>query len=128
MDNAGLDHGPFPDGVDRVRQAFEPVADADADILHAPVLDLSQHGEPELGAFPALARPQPEDVPLTAGAHPDRDIDRAVRDLPVADLDVNRVNEHHRVPPASGRFCHSTISAMTFSVIREIVSFETLAP
>ena len=38
--------------------AFEPVADGDAHVLDAAVLQLGQHLQPELGALAAVAGPQ----------------------------------------------------------------------
>jgi hypothetical protein len=46
--------------------------------------------------------PQPEDVAFAVDADADRDVDRPVRDLPVARLDVDRVDEHHRIDPVQG--------------------------
>lgn len=56
----------------------------------------------ELRAFPAVAGPQPQDVAFTVDGHPDRDVDRSVGDLTVADLDVDGVDEHHRIHPIEG--------------------------
>src|SRR5690606_23495480 len=56
----------------------------------------------ELRAFPAVAGPQPQDVAFTVDGHPDRDVDRSVGDLTVADLDVDGVDEHHRIHPTEG--------------------------
>jgi hypothetical protein len=77
----------------------QSVADGDAHVFDAAVLDLGQHREPELRALPAIAGPQPEDVALTAAGDSDRHVDRAVHDLPVADLDHDGVDEHHRIDP-----------------------------
>ena len=52
--------------------------------------------------FAAVSGPQPEDVAFAVDADADRDVDRPVRDLPVTDLDVDRVDEHHRVDPVQG--------------------------
>jgi hypothetical protein len=82
------------------------------------------HLEPELRAFPVAVFPGPQaqDVPHAVARHGQGDADRPVGDLPVADLDVDRVDEHDRVDRAvsSGRFCHSVIFSMTASVIVEI--------
>ena len=78
-------------------RAFEAVADRDADVLDAAVLQLGQHLQPELGAFAAVTGPQPEDVAFPAHGDPDDHIDRLVADLPVADLDHDRVDEDHRI-------------------------------
>ena len=52
MQDADLDHCQGPGGVGRFRQALEAVADSDAHVLHAPVLDFSQYREPELRSSP----------------------------------------------------------------------------
>ena len=88
MHDAGLDDSELPDRGDGLGKALEPVADRDADVLDTAVLDFGQHREPELRPFAAVPGPQPEDVPFAIDADADRDVDRPVRDLPVADLDV----------------------------------------
>jgi hypothetical protein len=44
-----------------------------------------------------LAGPQPEHVTSAVDGDAERDVDRPVGDVAVADLDVDRVDEHHRV-------------------------------
>ena len=66
------------------------------------VLDLRQHRKPEFRSFAAVPGPEPEDVAFAVHADTDGDVDRPVRDLPVADFDVDRVDEHHRVDTAPG--------------------------
>jgi hypothetical protein len=61
--------------------------------------DLGEHRKPELRALAAVAGPQPEDVAFTVAGHPDRDIHRPVGDLPVTDLDHDRVDEDDGVNP-----------------------------
>jgi hypothetical protein len=68
--------GALPHGVDGLRQALEPVADRDAHVFHAPVLDLGQHGEPELRPFSAVPGPQPEDVAFAVDADADASVGR----------------------------------------------------
>ena len=85
--DARLDHRELPHGVDGLGQAFEAVADRDADVLDTAVLDFSQHREPELRPFAAVPGPQTEDVAFAVDAGSDRDVDRPVRDLPVPDQD-----------------------------------------
>ena len=55
--------------------------------------------EPELGALAVavLPGPQPQDVPLPVHGHAQRQVDRPVGDLALADLHLDRVHEHHRV-------------------------------
>jgi hypothetical protein len=79
--DAGLDNRQGPDRGDRLGQALEPVADRDADFLHAAVLYLGQHREPELCPFVAIPGPEPEDVAFTVDADADSDVDRPVGDL-----------------------------------------------
>jgi hypothetical protein len=52
--------------------------------------------QPVLGALTAIACPQPEDVAVALAGDRQRDIDGSVGDLPVADLDVDRVDEERR--------------------------------
>ena len=78
--------GELPDGVDRVGQAFQAVADGDAHIGHAAVLQLGEHLQPKLGTLIAVAGPQAQDVAFPVHGDPDHHIDRLVADLPVADL------------------------------------------
>jgi hypothetical protein len=49
-----------------------------------------------------LAGPQPEDVAGALHRHRQRDVDRAVRDIAVADLHVYGVDEDHRVHRIQG--------------------------
>src|SRR3954452_9380639 len=51
----------------------------------------------ELRALPTGAGPQPQDVLLSGQGDPDRGVDRPVGDLPVTDLDHDRVDEDRRV-------------------------------
>lgn len=97
MDAAGLHDGLRPDGVDRVGQALEAVADHDAGVGDAAVLQLGQHPQPVLGALGAVAGPHPQDLPLSLDRDGEGEVDRAVGDLAVADLHMDRVDEDHRV-------------------------------
>lgn len=60
------------------------IADGDSHVDHAAVLT-------------SVASPQPEDVAFTGHRHADHDVDRTVGDLPVTDLDVQGVDEDHRI-------------------------------
>jgi hypothetical protein len=51
-----------PHRGDRFRESLEAVADHDARVGQAAVLDLGEHVQPVLGAFAALADPDAEDV------------------------------------------------------------------
>ena len=57
---------------------------------------MAKDREPELRSFAAVAGPQPEEVALALDGDPDDHIDRPADDLPVADLDHDRVDEDHR--------------------------------
>src|SRR3954453_12852488 len=78
-------------------QSLQPVTDQDAHIAGAAVLYLGEHRQPELGALPTVARPQPQDVAFPGAGDPDRDVDRPVGDLTITDLDEDRIDEHHRI-------------------------------
>lgn len=102
MQHAGLDDRLGPDGVDGVLQALEAVADADQDVVDATVFQLGEDLMGELRALAAVADPEPEDLALAGDGDTDRGGDRAVGDLPVADLDVDRVDEDDRVDAIQG--------------------------
>ena len=129
VDDAGLHDGLRPHVADHLGQSLEAVADQEERVLDAAVAEVGQHAHPELRALTAGAGPQPEDVLLPGQGDPDRGIDRPVRDLAVADLDHDRVDEDRGVDlaPAAGP-ARSAISSTTLSVIRETVSFDTEAP
>ncbi len=102
MQDTGLGDGLPPRGLDRVGQARQAVADHDAHVLGAAVLDLGQHLQPVLGALTTGADPHPQHIALTGEVDPDRDVDRPVGHLPVADLHVDRVDEDHRIDGVEG--------------------------
>ena len=98
MHHAGLHGGLGPGRHDGVREPFEAVAAGDQHILHAAVLQLGQHPQPDLGAFPTgRADPHPEHVafPVDADAH--CHVDRTVGDLAVADPHEDGVDQQDRV-------------------------------
>ncbi len=66
MQHAGLHPGQEPGGLDRLGEAFQPVADHHADVFDAAVADLGQHLQPGLGALPTPGRSDPDvqDVPF----------------------------------------------------------------
>src|SRR4051812_26381236 len=101
VDDALLHHRVLPDGGDhggdRVGEVFQPVADGDADVLDAAVLQLSQHLEPELRTLATVAGPQAEDVAFPTHGDPDDDVDRLVPDLTITDFDHNCVDEDDRI-------------------------------
>src|SRR3954471_10806901 len=136
MDDAGLGDRLRPDRADWVREPAQPVADDHEHVVHASVLDLGEDVQPVLRALadlPAghrggLPGPQPEDVAAALAGHGERDVDRSVGDLPVADLHVDRVDEYHRIDRVQRRFCHSAMPSTTLSVIVEMVWRDTSAP
>ena len=99
MDNAGLHDRLLPHGAHRVGQALQPVADQHAHVPHAAVLDLGQDPQPVLRslAVAVLPGPQAQHVPLAVHGDAQRQVDGPVRDLALADLHVNSVDEDHRV-------------------------------
>jgi hypothetical protein len=76
----------LPRCVGRVREALEPIADHDADILDTAVLDLGEHPEPELRTLAAVTSLDAEDVAFLGHGDTNSDIERLVAHLPVADL------------------------------------------
>jgi hypothetical protein len=100
--DAGLHDRGRPDLCYRVGQPGKPVADEDATVACAAVFDLGQHVQPIFGAFSALAYPQTEDVAFAIHRDRQHNIDRPVGDLPVADLDPDRVDEDDWVDRVQG--------------------------
>ena len=83
-----------------VRQPLQAVADDEEHIDHAAVLDVGQHTHPELRRLArTVAGPQPEHVPVPVQVDPDRGVERLVADLPVTNLDHDRVDEDRRIDP-----------------------------
>ena len=78
-----------PHRADGLGQAFEPVADEHQHVIDAAVLDLGQDLQPVLGALPAVAGPQAEDVAVAVDGDGQGHVDRPVGDLPVTHLDVD---------------------------------------
>jgi hypothetical protein len=98
VDDAGLHDRLREHRVHGVRQALEPVAHDEEHVSHAAVLQVGEHVHPELRALPAaLSGPQAEHVAAPAQIYADRGVERLVADLPVTDLDVDRVDEHRGV-------------------------------
>jgi hypothetical protein len=87
----------WPDIADHLGQTLQPVADDEEHVPHAAVTQIGEHAHPELRTLAAGAGPQPEDVALAVEADPDRGVDRPVGDLPIADLDHDRIDEDRRV-------------------------------
>ena len=102
MHHAGLHDGQRPYRVHRVGQAFEPVADQEEHIVHAPVLQLGEHRQPIACALRGGRRPDAQHVAAALQIHANGHVERAVGDLPVAHLDDGRVDEHGRVHTIQG--------------------------
>ena len=98
--DAGLHDRLPPHRVHRLGQPLEAVAHHHQDVVDAAVLELGEDLQPVLGAFPAVSCPQAEDVPVALRRDGKGDVDGSVGDLAVSDLDVDRVDEHHRVDRA----------------------------
>lgn len=128
MDEAGLYRRQLPGGRDRLREAFQPVTDDDADVFDTTVLDLSEHSEPVFGALAAVAGPDTEDAPFPGSGDTDSNVERPVRNLPITDFHDDGVNEHHWIDAIQGPVGPLAISSMILSVILLIVSFDTRAP
>ena len=97
MDNARLHCRQRPHVADNVGQSFKAVADQEERVGDATVLHVGQDTHPELRALTTSAGPEAQDVLLPGQSDTDRGIDRPVRDLTIADLDHDRVNEDRRV-------------------------------
>ena len=102
MHHAGLHDGQRPYRAHRVGQAFEPVADQEEHIVHAPVLQLGEHRRPIARALRGGRRPDAQHVAAALQIHANGHVERAVGDLPVAHLDDGRVDEHGRVHTIQG--------------------------
>jgi len=80
----------FPD-------ALQAVGDGDQDVVDAARLQVVEDLQPELRALGVLD-PDAEDLARAVGQHTEREIDGLVaHDGILADLDPQRVEEHHRV-------------------------------
>ena len=63
----------------------------------AAVLDFGEHDSQTLGALPAVAGSATEYVALAAADDVDRDVNGSVGNLPGADLQVDGIDERHRI-------------------------------
>ena len=112
-----------------LRAARCAVAADDAHIGDTTVLDLGEHRQPVLGSLAALAGPQPKDVAVTVDGDTNGHLDRPVGDLAIADLDEDRVDEHHRIDRVERtRLPVSDLAENPVSDLAEIVSLDTEAP
>jgi hypothetical protein len=76
---------------------LQPVADEHQDILNSAIFELGEDLQPVLGALTTVTGPDPENVPGALDRDGHRNIDRAVGDLAIANLDVDGVHEDDRV-------------------------------
>src|SRR5271165_5434252 len=99
MNDASLHDGLLPHRAHRVGQALQPVADQHAHVPDTAVLDFRQDPQPVLGAFSVavLSRPQSQHVTLAVHGDAQGQVDGPVRDLALADLHVDSVDEDYRV-------------------------------
>jgi hypothetical protein len=95
MQNTGLHDRQRPGRLDRFGQPFGFVAHGHARALDAAVLDLDEHLQPAFGTLTTGPDPQPQDVPFAINSDSYGCVDGPVRDLTVADLDDEGVNEDH---------------------------------
>src|SRR6266545_4096382 len=97
MDDAGLVHRLREDGVDRLREAGQPVGADEEHVLDAAVAQIGEHARPEAGAL-ALLDPEAETVALALERDADSDVDGLLaHNLLVADRDLHRVQVHDDV-------------------------------
>jgi hypothetical protein len=83
---------------DRARQAFGAITTYHECISHTPVGDFGEHAVPELCALAARwPNPHPEDVAFTANVDTHCELDGPVRDLTVAYLEHDCVDQDHWV-------------------------------
>jgi len=112
MDDARLDLSFWKGRLNGLGQAFEAVDHGNEDVLDTAIAEIVLHLCPELGAFVGL-KPQAQDV--TRAVRQDRQghKDRLVADRPVAaDIDPDRVHEHHRVTGFQSRAGQLTVECL----------------
>src|SRR5205823_8255882 len=66
-------------------------------IADTAILDLGEHPRPPLGALTTVAGPQTQHVPTAVHGDRQGHVDGPVRHLTIPDLDVDTVDEHHRI-------------------------------
>ena len=75
MDDAGLHPGLGEDRLDRLREARQAVDAGDQDVVDAALVQVVEHGEPELGALGFLP-PDPEHLAVALDGLADRQVAR----------------------------------------------------
>jgi site-specific DNA recombinase len=100
--DASLDLRLREDGCDCLGKALQAIHDRDQHVLHAPVLELVHHPQPELRAF-GLLDPQAQDLLGAVRSHPEREVDGLVAHRAfVAHLDPDGVEENQRIECLQG--------------------------
>jgi len=95
--DAGLHDRLRVDGLDRLREASQPVDGEDEDVLDAAGLELADHPQPELGALVGL-EPDPERLLDPVDADADREVGVLIADRAlIADLEHDRVEPDDQV-------------------------------
>ena len=96
--DAQLDLRPGPRRPDRIRESLQSVAADDEGVGDAAVAQLGQHGAPELRSFAAgWSDPHAEHLAFTVQVDAHGHIDGPVGDVPVTDLDHDRIDQDHRI-------------------------------
>ena len=103
MHHTGLDRCLGPYRFDGVTETGQSVATDDQHIGHAPVLELGDNPEPELGAFVAFAEPEAQNMFLAVDIDGHCDIDGPVHhDVIGADFDNDRIQIQDRIHRVEG--------------------------
>ena len=96
MNDASLNNRLRIGSRDRLGKALQPIDNGQQDVLHAPILQLVQDAQPELGAL-VLFDPQAQHLLGTVGSHADGDMDGLVADQTfIPDLDPDGIHEKTR--------------------------------
>ena len=97
MHHAQLHPRLWIDGLNRFREASQPIDVRNEDIFHPTVLQFRQHREPELGSF-ALGNPHAEQLLLSVQIDCQYQIERFIDDtLVLAYIDHETVNIDNRI-------------------------------
>ena len=96
VDDAALHLGLRKHSPDGLAEAVQPVNAGQEDIGHAPVLQVGQDAQPEVGSFATVAEPVAQDVSLARHIHAQNVVDSGVGDPafpPQLDMDGVQVND-----------------------------------
>src|SRR5256885_11454623 len=69
VDHAALDLRLWEDRLDRLLEAGQAVDARDEDVLHAPRLQVTHYGQPEVGPFAPVPDPMPQYIALPVAIH-----------------------------------------------------------